>query len=445
MNMKYTVLGAAKSGVAAAILAKRTGNEVFVSEYKPASKNLEAQQTFIDQAIPCEFGEHSHRVFECDCIITSPGIKPSTPILHQAKERGIPVISELEFAYRHSRHTIVAITGTNGKTTTTALTAYILNKAGRKAIACGNIGTPMSAVVLDASPDTILVAECSSYQLDYTSTFAPHIAVFLNLTPDHLEYHGSVENYRAAKWKISANQSSSDILISCADDMEAASVPSNVKSSILSISAIHPVQPGMFVRDGNLVFASTHNEEVLMPTRDLRLPGVHNVYNSMAAALAARCLEIRNEDLRDSLASFAGVEHRLEYVRTHHTTEFINDSKATNVNATWYALQSFSKPIILIAGGRGDNNDYSLLDDAVRSNVTCIVCLGEERDDIFDHFCTMVRCIKAESMEDAVHLAFDQALGDDIVLFSPACKSFDMFMNFEHRGEVFKDAVNSLA
>ncbi len=443
--MKYTVLGAATSGVAAAVLAKRTNNEVFVSEFKEASAYPEAAETFRSQGVECEFGGHSEKVFDCDCIITSPGIKPSTPVIQEARRRGIPIISELEFAYGFSKHTIVAITGTNGKTTTTALIAYVLNSGGRKAVACGNIGTPLSAIVLDTPRDTVLVIECSSYQLDATVTFRPDVAIFLNLSPDHLEYHGTVENYRAAKWKICANQRPSDTLISCADDTEAASVPSTVKSSVLSFSVNHPVQPGMIVREGNLVFATSHKEEILMPTRELRLPGVHNVYNSMAAALAARCLEIRNEDLRDSLASFSGVEHRLEFVRTIGSTEFINDSKATNVNATWYALQSFSKPIILIAGGRGDNNDYGLLDDAVRKHVTCIVCMGEEREAIFDHFCTLVRCIKANSMEEAVNLAREQSLGNDVVLFSPACKSFDMFMNYEHRGEVFKEAVSSLS
>lgn len=442
--MKYTVLGAANSGTAAAVLAKRTNNDVFVSEFKDASVYPDAVQTLYRHSIESEFGGHTERAFECDCIITSPGIKPSTPVIREARKRGIPIISELEFAFGYSNHTIIAITGTNGKTTTTALTAFVLNNSGRKAIACGNIGTPLSAVVLDTPTDTVFVVECSSYQLDTTVAFRPDIAIFLNLSPDHLEYHETVDNYRAAKWKICANQRPTDVLISCADDMEAASIPSTVKSSVLSFSVKQPVQPGVFVREGNIVFATTHKEEILMPTRDLRLPGVHNVYNSLAAALAARCLEIRNEDLRDSLASFSGVEHRLEFVRSLLTTEFVNDSKATNVNATWYAIQSFSKPIILIAGGRGDNNDYHLLDDAVRKHVTCIVCMGEEREAIFDHFCTMVRCIKAESMEDAVQKAREQSLGDDVVLFSPACKSFDMFMNYEHRGEVFKDAVNAL-
>ena len=275
--MKYTVLGAAKSGVAAATLAKRSGHSVFVSEMREASAYPNAKQTFGELDIEHEFGSHSNRVFDCDCIIASPGIKPTSPVIIEAEKRNIPVISELEFAYGFSRHTIVAITGTNGKTTTTALIAYILNESGRKAIACGNIGTPLSAVVLDTPDDVIMVVECSSYQLDRTVHFKPNIAIFLNLSPDHLEYHGSVDNYKRAKWKISANQSSSDTLILCADDSEAASVPSSIKSSILSFSSQHPVQPGMFVRDGNLVFALLHQEEVLMHTHDVRLPGAHHV------------------------------------------------------------------------------------------------------------------------------------------------------------------------
>ncbi len=430
--------------MSAAKLCQRLNLEVFVSESKAVQHYEQQHQELMRLGIPNEFGSHGSSVFDCDTIITSPGIPPQSAVIQEAERLGIPIISELEFAYRSCRNPIIAITGTNGKTTTTALTAYILNQSGHNAVACGNIGLPLSDLVLDAPSDQIFVAECSSYQLDRTVQFRPQVAAILNISPDHLAYHGTVDNYVKAKWKISSNQGASDTLILCADDPLAASGSSTVKSHVLWISAQHPVQPGMYVRAEDIVLVSEHKEEILMQRGELRLPGVHNVYNSMAAALAARAFEIRNEDLRDSLMSFSGVEHRLESVRVVYGVEYVNDSKATNVNATWYALQSYTKPIILIAGGRGDNNDYSLLDDVVRKNVKCIIAIGEEQEALFQHFCTIIRCIKSSSLDDAVHQAQQQAMGDDVVLFSPACKSFDMFMNFEHRGQVFKEIVQSL-
>ncbi len=444
-GMNISVLGAAKSGMAAALLAKRLGHEVFLSEFRP-STDCSSEITVLDAAgIPWEMGGHSEKVFEnCELIISSPGIKPSAPVLLQADHKGIPVISELEFASRHTSQPIIAVTGTNGKTTTTSLISYLLNRSGRTAIACGNIGTPLSAVVMDAPADTIFVVECSSYQLDRCVSFRPRVAIVLNITPDHLQYHGTVDNYASAKWKISQNQSLADTLILCDDDSGAASVPSSITASILRLSATHPVQQGMLMRDGALVFIDQHKEEFLMHQGELCLPGIHNVYNSMAAALAARVFEIRNEDIRDSLMSFSGVEHRLEPVRVIGGVEYVNDSKATNINATWYALQAYQRPIVLIAGGRGDNNEYSLLDALVQKNVRCIIAIGEEQEAIFQHFCAMVRCIKADDLSQAVRDASEQAEPDDVVLFSPACKSFDMFMNYEHRGEVFKEYVESL-
>ncbi len=444
--MNISVLGAAKSGLAAAKLAKKLGNAVFVSESRPAEQMSSEAEQLRTAGIACEFGHHSDEILRsCELLIVSPGVKPTNSVIVEAEQRRIPVISELEYAYRYCKNPIIAVTGTNGKTTTTTLISYIFNRSGRHAVACGNIGTPLSELVLDTSPDTVFVVECSSYQLDRCVTFRPDVALVLNITPDHLGYHGSVDNYASAKWKISSNQSPSDTLILCADDAGAASAPSTIKSKILSYSVQHPLQQGMIARAEDLVFVDQHKEDILMRKGELRLPGVHNVYNSMAAALAARAFEIRNEDIRDSLMSFSGVEHRLEAVRVLREVEYVNDSKATNVNATWYALQSYTKPIILIAGGRGDNNDYSLLDSVVRKNVKCIVAIGEEQEAIFQHFCTIIRCIRAASMEEAVREAQAQAMGDDVVLFSPACKSFDMFMNYEHRGEVFKELVHQLS
>lgn len=446
--MKYTILGAAKSGVAAAELANRLGHEVFVSEYKPSSEQTTVFNHLTTLGIKSEFGGHTHRALECDCIITSPGVKPTNEIFRLALEQNIPVISELEFAYRHCKNPIIAITGTNGKTTTTALTEYIFNRSGRKAVACGNIGTPLSSIVLDLPHDTIVVAETSSYQLDRIDTFRPNVAIILNITPDHLEYHGTVDNYAKAKWKISQNQTPDDTLILCADNSLAAECSRHTLAQVQWFSAkpLGKGQSGMYINDttSELVFVHQHEEEVLMRTEDLCLPGIHNAYNSMAAALASRCFELRNENLRDSLASFTGVEHRLEPVRELNEVEYINDSKATNVNATWYALQSYHSPIVLIAGGRGDNNDYFSLDELVRRNVRSIIAIGEEQDAIFNHFAGMVRVQRADSLKNAVTMARDTAESGDVVLFSPACKSFDMFMNYEHRGHEYKKIVNGL-
>ncbi|MFN8367794.1 MAG: UDP-N-acetylmuramoyl-L-alanine--D-glutamate ligase [Candidatus Kapaibacterium sp.] len=443
--MNYTVLGAAKSGLAAAELAQQLGENVFVSEYKSAEQSKNAVDFLSSRNIESEFGGHTSKALSnCECIIVSPGIKPTTPIILEAESKGIPIISELEFASRYTSNPIIAITGTNGKTTTTALTEYVINQSGKKAVACGNIGTPLSSLVRSLDKDTIIVAETSSYQLDRIDTFRPKVAVILNITPDHIEYHGNVDNYIAAKWKIFKNQTASDVLLLCADDAIAANAASKTNATVQFFSAKHPVQHGMYCADGNVIVASQHKEEILMRYNELRLPGVHNAYNSMAAALSARAFEVRNENIRDSLMSFSGVEHRLEFVRLLDGIEYINDSKATNVNATWYALQAFPKPIILIAGGRGDNNDYASLDELVRQHVTTVIAIGEEQEAIFNHFCTIIRCIRATSMEDAVQKAKENAHNGDAVLFSPACKSFDMFMNYEHRGHVFKEIVNAL-
>lgn len=436
------VLGAARSGRAAARLAQQRGLTVFVSEHKPQAACREAAEEFAYLGIPAEFGGHSERVFQGREIVLSPGIPPHAPVVQEALRRGIPVVSELEFAWRFLEgQRVIAITGTNGKTTTTALLGFLLQRAGKSVVVAGNIGTPLSAVLLGRlSPDTLVVLEVSSYQLEFVSRFRPDLAVLLNITPDHLEYHGSYDAYRRAKWRITARQRPEDFLILNADDPDARAAEHWTQAQCAYFGR-HPVQQGAYVRGAEIVLVWQHREEVLMRTDELRLPGVHNLYNSLAAAVAARALEIRNEDIRDSLMLFAGVEHRLELVRRWRGVEFINDSKATNVNAAWYALSSYTQPIIWIAGGRGEGNDYSPLDELVRERVRLLIALGEEAEALCAHFGRMVRCLQAASLEEAVQLAALAAEPGDVVLFSPACKSFDMFLNFEHRGEVFREAV----
>ncbi|MBI5324681.1 MAG: UDP-N-acetylmuramoyl-L-alanine--D-glutamate ligase [Ignavibacteriae bacterium] len=445
--MYYTIIGAARSGLAAALLAKSAGHYVFVSELKPESECKESVEQLKHSGIDFEFGGNTEKALtNADCVITSPGVPRKAWVIEEADKRGIPVISELEFARQFCpNNPLIAITGTNGKTTVTTLTAYILNQAGKKALAVGNIGTPLSAVVRDLDLDTILVVEVSSYQLDRIREFRPDVGIILNISPDHLAYHGTFEDYAQTKWKTFSNMTEKDFVILNADDAATLANRTQTKGENAYFS-MSPVQYGVYAKEGKLVmrFPEHNKEEVIMQLDEIRLPGVHNVYNSMAAALAARCFEVRNENIRDSLMSFEGVEHRLEFVRTLEGVDYVNDSKATNVNATWYALSSYNKPLIWIAGGRGDNNDYSSLDELVKKNVKCVVAIGEEADAIFNHYSSMVRCIKADSLESAVYSSRDYAEAGNIVLFTPACKSFDMFMNFEHRGEVFKQIVYSL-
>ena len=444
--MNITVLGAGKSGIAAALLAHRKGNRVFLSEYQSLEYHRPAAAKLDSVGIDYEFGGHSERtLLHTDIIITSPGIPPHAPIIQQAEQAGIPIISELEYGCTFLENPIIAVTGTNGKTTTTTLIAFILNYAGKKSVAAGNIGTPVSELVDTIDPNTIIVVETSSYQLDRTQSVHPHIAIILNITPDHLAYHGTFENYTKAKFSITKNQTANDLLILNADDSAVAAYPHQSAAQVQYFS-MSPMQQGGYKKDRTLCIKNTiqHKEEMIMVFDEMRLPGDHNAQNALAAALAVRAFEVSNEDIRESLMKFSGVEHRLEFVRTLHSIDFINDSKATNVNAAWYALSSYQKPIVWIAGGRGDNNHYSSLDELVHNNVHCIICIGEEKDAIFNHYSAMVRCIRADSLEQAVQLGLQNANPHSIVLFSPACKSFDMFLNYEHRGEVFKQAVMAL-
>lgn len=442
--MKITVVGAARSGLAAAYLAQRDGDSVFVTDAKAAESASAIITELNDHGIAHEFGGHADAALQCEMMIVSPGVPPTNPLRVEAVKRGIPVIGELEFASRHLRNPIVAVTGTNGKTTVTALTAYVLNQGGVQAVAAGNIGTPLSALVGTISEQTVIVAECSSYQLDTITSFRPRVSVITNITPDHLSYHGTFQQYVHAKWKIFEHQRENDIVLLNADDEHVASAHPHVRCTTAFFSAQREVE-GAFVRGGEVVLRTQqHKEEILMPSRRLGLPGLHNLYNSMASALAARAFEVRNENIRDSLSSFSGVEHRLETVKMVGDVRWVNDSKATNINAAWYALTSYDRPIVWIAGGRGDNNDYSALDDVVATNVKAIVCIGEDADAIFNHWCTAKRCVKSLTLEDAVHKAAELAEDHDVVLFSPACKSFDMFANFEERGQRFKEAVQGL-
>lgn len=445
---KILIVGAGKSGVSCALLARRQGyKEIFVTEIGPEENFLDEKKTLEENQIGYEFGSNTlSLVNQYDTIVSSPGVPPDAEIILEAERRGKQVISEIEFAYKFNRNPIIAITGTNGKTTTTHLVDFIFRTSGKKSIAAGNVGLPYSDIVDKIDPETIVVLELSSYQLHRIEKFKPNVAIILNITPDHLKYHKTFSNYREAKFKIFSNQTKDDLLILNFDDKETF-LAKSLAGGRVAYFGMTPIDFGAYLKGENIClrFPEGNNEEVIMRSGEIKIPGVHNIYNSLASIVAARFFEVRNETLREALMNFQGVEHRLEFVRTLDGVTYINDSKATNVDSAYYALSSYNKPIIWIAGGRSDQNDYVFLNDVVEKNVKAIIAIGEAKGEIFGHFCTSKRCYLEDTLEDAVYRAREIAEPGDIVLFSPACKSFDMFRNFEHRGRVFKEIVNGLS
>ena len=442
---KLVVLGAQESGVGAARLAKQRGLDVFVSDngaVKPAYR-----KELRSLGIAFEEGGHTvARVLEADEVVKSPGIPDAASLVRAVREKGIPVISEIEFAYRHANGRIVAITGSNGKTTTTLLTHHILKRAGLDVAVGGNVGTSFAGLVADGD-NAWYVLELSSFQLDGIITFRPDVAILLNITPDHLDrYEYRMENYVASKFRIAMNQREEDHFIHCADDPESNAWlhTHSVKAHRWPFTIQHTVDQGAFLQDEN-IHINTNRSTFHMSIIELALKGKHNVYNSMAAGIAARVLEIRSDIVRDSLSDFQNVEHRLEHVAMVHGVEYINDSKATNVNSAWYALESMDKPVIWIAGGVDKGNDYSSLMDLVKQKVKAIVCLGTDNAKVHKAFAGVVPIIvDTASAEQAVITANGMAESGDVVLLSPACASFDLFENYEERGRRFKSAVRGL-
>lgn len=471
--MKVTILGAAKSGFSAAVLAKKLGYQVLVSEKSIAEKFEKEIRVFQELGINYEFSANTGKVLDCDFAVTSPGIPPNSEVIQLLTKHNKKIISELEFAYQNlvNKNNIIAITGTNGKTTTTSLIHHIFTSAGFSAVLSGNIGTPLSDLVLDLNSEknglnhnTIIVTECSSYQLDRIEHFNPKIGLILNLTPDHLAYHGDINNYLEAKWKISSNMSKNNLLVLNADDLallhklnsigedrinfqvQSFSLNPNTQSGSQDL-ANNPILTKAYSEEGKIYVETIKNsiklKEEIMNIANLSLPGVHNLYNSLAAILAAKAYQIRNEDIRDALQSFKPVEHRQEFVANINGISFINDSKATNVNSTWYALSSYKNPIIWIAGGRAENNPYSELKELVANNVKLIIAIGEQAQEIYNTFKDIVKVDFAENLDQVVLQALESGEPGDITLFSPSCKSFDMFANYENRGLLFKKTVFS--
>lgn len=445
---RVTVIGAARSGLAAAKLLRDNGAVVFVSDSSPAEKLGSAVETLRTLHIASEFGGHTPSVFEAGMIVVSPGVPSTIPVLKEAAARGLEIISELELASRLCPAPIIAITGTNGKTTVTTLTGRMFHDARRKHVVAGNIGTSFSALVPELDSTSVAVLEVSSFQLDGTSTFHPHVSVLLNITPDHLDrYDGRMEAYVDAKCRIFERQTPGDWLIYNNDDglvRRCAEERARSKTKVLPFGLQPAGRDGAFVEDGQLMISINGVREPILPTDEISIRGIHNLYNAMAATLAGRVMGISVPSLRATLRNFKGVEHRLEFVRTLDGVIYINDSKATNIDSVWYALQAYDRPIVLLLGGRDKGNDYTRLYDLVAKHVKAIVSIGESAGKVVDAFSSRVKTVRADSMAAAVSGGRALAEPGDIVLLSPACASFDWFENYEHRGRVFKQLVQEL-
>jgi len=444
-NKNIVILGAGESGVGAAYLAQQQGYNVFVSDFGAIADNY--KQQLQDWNITFEENKHTEEtILAAAEVVKSPGIPDKAPIVKKLKEKNIPVISEIEFAGRYTDAKIIGITGSNGKTTTTSLTYHILKNAGLNVGLAGNIGKSFAYQVATEKFDTY-VLELSSFMLDDMYRFKTDIAILLNITPDHLDrYEYKMENYVASKFRITQNQTANDYFIYCADDPETIKgmADRTFAAQLLPFSIQKQVEPGAYLQDDNIVI-NTHQQHFQMSISELALQGKHNIYNSMASGIVSKVLELRNPLIRDSMSNFKNIEHRLESVGKISGISFINDSKATNVNSTWYALESMTSDVILILGGVDKGNDYSMLKDLVRQKVKAIVCLGKDNKRIHDAFEDDVEVIvNTYSAQEAAQVSYHLAEKGDTVLLSPACASFDLFKNYEDRGRQFKQAVKEL-
>ncbi len=446
---RLVILGGGESGVGTAILGKQKGWEVFLSDR--GALKPQYRETLEKEAIAYEEGKHTEeKILSANVIMKSPGIPDKAPLVKKAAELGIPIISEIEFAAQYTDSLIVGITGSNGKTTTTMLTHHLFKEAGLEVGLGGNIGYSFAELVATDNPP-YYVLEISSFQLDGINHFAPHIAVLLNITPDHLDrYNYQFENYIASKFRIAMNQTENDYLIYDADDPVIAEYLAShpVKSTLIPFSIEKELPNGAYLKD-NKIRIMLKEQQIAEVTEidieELSLRGKHNVKNTMAAAVAARLVNIRNASLRESLKGFKGADHRLEEVKVIDEVTYINDSKATNVNSVYYALDTIKTPIVWIVGGQDKGNDYNALLPYVHEKVKAIVCLGVDNTPILQSFYSVIdHIVETRSMDDAVRAAKEFAEAGDTVLLSPACASFDLFKSYEDRGNQFKAAVAKL-
>ena len=441
---RLVVLGGGESGVGTALLGKEKGFDVFVSDFGALKKVY--KDVLKHNEIEWEEGKHTaSKILNADVVMKSPGISEQVPIVKALLETGIPVISEIEFAAQFTSADIIGITGSNGKTTTTMMTNHILNQAKFDVVMGGNIGDSFAGLI-HKDPD-YFVLELSSFQLDGIKNFRPHIAVLTNITPDHLDrYANKFENYIASKFRIILNQTKQDYLIYDADDEVISTYLQThpIQSTLVPFSLTKTLAQGTYLNEKEIIIKLI-KEENIMPTTNLALEGKHNIKNAMAAATVAHLLKIRKETIRESLECFQGAEHRLEHVLKINKVQYINDSKATNVNATYFALESMSAPTVWIVGGVDKGNDYSALFPFVNEKVKAIICLGKDNEVLFQNFEQMVDIIvETQYMSEAVKIAYNIATAGENVLLSPACASFDLFKNYEDRGHQFKSAVRAL-
>lgn len=443
--MKLVILGGGESGVGTALLGKKEGYEVFLSDFGKIKQNY--KDVLIQNEIEWEEQRHTEeKILNADVVMKSPGIPDSVPIVRKLNEKGVEVISEIEFASRFSKAYTVGITGSNGKTTTTLLTYHLLKNGGLNVGLAGNIGDSYAEQVANGNYDGF-VLELSSFQLDGIRDYAPHIAVITNLSPDHLDrYDYKYENYINAKFRITMNQTEDDYLIYDADDLEIEKWLKNNKTraKLIGFSLTKKIENGAYLNQNTMII-NIDQEEMTMPVSAVALEGKHNLKNALASATVAQILRVRKNTIRESMSNFQGAEHRLEKVLKIQNVQYINDSKATNVNSVFFALDSISTPIVWIAGGVDKGNDYTELMPLVREKVKAIICLGVDNHKLIEAFGSVVDImVETQNMEEAVKISSRIAERGETVLLSPACASFDLFENYEDRGRKFKQAVRQL-
>jgi len=447
-NKRVLVVGLGKSGKSAALFLRDHGARVTVSDVRSAEALAGEIPALLDAGIMVETGGHGLLTFRRqDLIVVSPGVPYDTPELKQVRAFGLPIIGELELASRFLQGQIVAVTGSNGKTTTTSLLGKIFANAGGPTLVGGNIGTPVIDLIAQSTPQTVNVLEVSSFQLETVVEFRPHIAVVLNITPDHLDRHGTFENYVAMKARITAQQTAEDFFVLNAEDKPTQMLAAKTKAQVFWFSGRRAIKQGTFVHGESVLFLPREGAkpEPVMPLADIPLKGAHNVENVLAAICAARLGGVSAKSIRATVAGFKAVEHRLEFVATVRSVSFFNDSKATNVDATKKALESFAGGVHLILGGKDKNSNYAELAELIRARVKTVYTIGSAAEKIERHLAGVVKIVSAGTLDAAVGHAAQLAVTGDIVLLAPACSSFDQFTSYEHRGRVFKELVMGLA
>jgi len=443
-NKNTLVVGLARSGVSAANLLHKLGANVTVTDEK-GEETLSDNVKKLEKGISLKLNGHdSVNINGIDLTIISPGVPWDSPFLNKIREKGIRIMSEVEFAFQQLQAPFIAITGTNGKTTTTTLTGEILKRGGKKVFVGGNIGNPLCEEVLNGGKSELVLSEISTFQMEGSETFKPYISAILNITPDHLDRHESMDEYIELKKRVFINQDENDYMILNLDDEITAGFSTEVRGKKVFFSRLKEVENGAFVREDKIIFKNDGREETVCSLKDLKLIGVHNIENTLASVAISGICGISGKIMRDVISEFKGIKHRMELVREIRGIRFINDSKGTNVGATVKSLQSFNEPIILIAGGKDKGSDYLPLKGLIEERVKFLILIGDAKKKIAKNLNGFKNRIEADTLENAVKEGYKRAKSGDIVLLSPACASFDMFRDYEDRGEQFEEIVNRL-